>query len=121
MRYRSPRTVAGANLSDAAREASPPPLGVAVCRRDEEEPRRGAVPVGLSKISRLAPQEGQYRLVSPTGVPQDGQADIRSSEATIRRYVTWRREIPAFRSPRADGHVSAAVFRPEKGPDSINH
>jgi hypothetical protein len=52
---------------------------------DGDHPR-GAVPVGLSEMSRFVPHEGQNRLASPTGAAQDGHAFLASSDSTIRRY-----------------------------------
>jgi len=105
--------VPGANLSEAPEEASPLALvGVAGRRREREEPGRGAVPVGLSEMPRFVPHDGQYWLASPTAAEQDGQAETKSSVATIRRYDSWRREIPAFRSPWLCGRVPAAEIQP---------
>ncbi len=50
----------------------------------------GAVPVGLSVMSRGVPLEGQHRLVSPTGPAQEGQVLLASSDSTIRTYDTNR-------------------------------
>jgi hypothetical protein len=79
--------VPGANRSELAEETRPAALvGVDEPRRElagDGEAPRGAVPVGLSEMSRLVPHEGQKRLVSAIGAAQEGQALLASSDSTI--------------------------------------
>ena len=61
-------------------------VGVAELRRELSgagDAGRGAVPVGLSEMSRFVPHEGQKRLGSATGAAQEGQALLASSDSTI--------------------------------------
>jgi hypothetical protein len=86
--------VPGAKRSELAEETSPVALvGVEDALREragDGEAPRGAVPVGLSEMSRAVPHEGQKRLVSPTGAAQEGHVFLASSDSTIRRYDTRR-------------------------------
>jgi hypothetical protein len=86
--------VPGAKRSEPAEERSPLALvGVEEPLRElagDGEAPRGAVPVGLSEMSRLVPHDGQKRLVSPTGAAQEGHALLACSDSTIRTYDTRR-------------------------------
>jgi hypothetical protein len=108
--------VPGANRSDAAADAPRPVAleGVAEPRRErvgDGGATRGAVPVGLSEMSRFAPHDAQKRFDSPTGAAQEGQVDAVLSDSTIRRYDTLRSEIPVFRPTGSEDHLSAAENR----------